>query len=126
MSSRDSSNSIDAQLQDLRSRISDLGHEIDARKTKTAAALGAAVFLLLLSVGCFYDLATGKNSVWATVGVTREMLVWLAIGLAAAAVLMLAVAFISSRHRNEGLPEKLGQLEQEYAELLDRKSGVSG
>ena len=32
--------SLDAQLNDLRSGISDLGYQIDSYKTKTAAALG--------------------------------------------------------------------------------------
>src|SRR5438876_1092041 len=40
---------LDTQLEEMRSDISDLGYQVDSYKTKTAAALGGGVFLLLLA-----------------------------------------------------------------------------
>src|SRR5215468_1205453 len=73
MPDSDNSESIDVQLRNLRSNISDLGYEVDSFKAKTAAALGLGVFLLLLSAGAAYDLISAKQLVWQLLGVSREV-----------------------------------------------------
>jgi len=117
----DTVGSIDGQLNDLRSRISELGQQVDTYKTKTAAALGAGVFLLLLAVGASYDLVSGKNSVWLVRGVTRETLLWIASALGLSALLLLAFGLVRSRRRDRGLDTRLEQMEQEYADLIERR-----
>ncbi|HXU37089.1 MAG TPA: hypothetical protein VN937_12065 [Blastocatellia bacterium] len=119
MSRLESAESIDAQLTNLRSSISDLAHQIDVYKTKTGAALGGGVFLLLLAAGASYDLIVGKSAAWSMIGMTRETLIWIATGLVVAAILLLAIGLLRTKHRDPSLDIKLDQMEQEYAELLE-------
>lgn len=116
---------FDAQLKNLRSSISDLGHQVDSYKTKSAAALGGGVFLLLLAVGAAYDLVARKSGAWGTLGVARETLVWIACGLGGGAIVLLLFAFVRVRRRDSNLDARLDQLEQEYAELLDRRDAIA-
>lgn len=118
--------SIDGQLKNLRSSISDLGHQIDSYKTKSAAAAGAGVFLLLLAVLATYDLLTGKSRVWQVQGLSDETLVWIAITLGTAAIILLAYAFLRTRRRDRSLDAKLDLMEQEYAELIEQRSRLLG
>jgi len=121
MRPRDSGLSTDAELRTLRESISDIGHQIDSYKTKMAAALAGGVFALLLAAGAFYDLAVGKSRVWLLVGITRENLVWIAIALALVSFTLLGFGLLLLARRDRGLHEKLDQMEQEYADLLERK-----
>jgi hypothetical protein len=121
MSDPDTGNSIDAQLSNLRSGISDLGYEIDAYKTRTAAALGAGVFLLLLGAGAAYDLVTGKVGMWSRLGVTHDALIWITIGLGGSATLLLVVGFRRARRADVAVRARLEQMELEYAELLEHR-----
>jgi hypothetical protein len=121
MVSRETGPPTDAELQNLRSKISDLGSKIDARKTKTAGALGGGVFALLLAAGAAYDLIAGKSGVWLTLGITRESLIWAVCVLGAASFLMLSVGIVLIRTRDRGLSETLEELEQEYAALIESK-----
>ena len=123
MSDPDTGKSLDAQLKNLRSGILDLGYEIDAYKTRTAAALGAGVFLLLLGAGAAYDLVASKVGMWSTLGVTREELIWITIGLGGAATILLASGFRRARGPDVSLRARLEQMELEYAELLEKKNG---
>jgi len=116
---------LDEQLRNLRSNISDLGHQIDSRKTGTAAALGLGVFLLLLAAGAAYDLSSSRTVSWLSLGITHENLVWLAWGLGVGSVLLLLFAAARIRRRDQNLEAELDQMEQEYAELLDRKKMLS-
>lgn len=122
MSRPDTVESTDAQLRDLRSRISDLGHQVDSYQTKTAAALGGGVFLLLLAVGAAYDLLVGQSGVWSMLGVSRHALVWIANGLGGCSISLLVFALARRRRRDASLDSRLNQLEQEYAELLERRN----
>lgn len=115
--------SLDAQLNDLRSGISDLGYQIDSYKTKTAAALGAGVFLLFLAALAAYDLIAGRRGVWLTVGITGDELTWLASGLGVAATIFLMVGFRRLRQADTGIRARLDSMEREYAELVERREG---
>jgi hypothetical protein len=116
---------LDAQLSDLRSAISDLGYQIDSYKTKTAAALGAGVFLLFLAALAAYDLIAGKRGVWLMVGITGDELTWLASGLGVAATFFLMVGFRRLRQTDSGIRARLDSMEREYAELVERRDGAT-
>jgi hypothetical protein len=111
----------DAQLAELRSSINDLGHQVDSYKTKTAAALGGGVFLLLLAAGAAYDLVARKSASWLMLGVTRETLAWMAYGFGTCAVILVFLALVRIKRRNINLDVRLDQMEQEYAEMIERK-----
>ncbi len=112
---------LDTQLEKMRSRISDLGYQVDSYKTKTAAALGGGVFLLLLAAGAAYDLVAGKVGMWLTLGATRETLVWITSGLGAGATILLVFGFRRVRRSEISTKARLEQMEQEYADLLERR-----
>src|SRR5262245_29207882 len=95
----DTVESIDAELIRLRSSISDLSYQVDSNKTKTAAALGSGVFLLLLAALAVYDLFLSKTGVWFTKGVSRNVLAWVAVGLAVASLSLLALGLTRARQR---------------------------
>jgi hypothetical protein len=112
---------LEAQLKKMRSSISDLGYQVDSYKTKTAAALGGGVFLLLLAAGAVYDLVAGKVGMWLTLGATRETLVWITSGLGAGATILLVFGFRRVQRSEISAKARLEELEQEYADLLERR-----
>ena len=119
-------NSTEADLKKLRSSISDLAHQIDTYKTKTAAAIGGGLFLLLLAAGATYDVIARKSGVWLEHGVTRETLVWIAIALGGGAIILLAAGFVRAKRRDVELDQRLERMEKEYAELLERADREAG
>ena len=121
MSDSDEHETLDSRLKNLRSGISDLAYQIDTYRSKTAAALGAGVFLSFLATLAAYDLVTGKGGVWLALGITRETLVWLARGVGVTAVILLMVGFRRVRLTDAGVRERLDLMEREYSELLERK-----
>src|SRR5262249_55002694 len=116
----DRGNAIDAELQKLRSDISDLGYEIDAYKTKTAASLGGGVFLMLLAAGAGYDLFTSNGGVWLSVGLDHQQLVWLSGAIALIALILLVIGFVRLKYRDHEAQSRLDQMERQYAELVER------
>ena len=112
---------IDAQLKSLRSTISDLGYQVDTYKTKTAAALGAGVFLLLLAVGSAYDLILRGGGVWLMFGLNRATLIWITGGLGSGATILLLLGLRRLKRSDTGVRARLDQMEQQYAELVERK-----
>lgn len=112
------------RARDLRARISDVAQEIDAHKAKTGAAMGGAVFLLLLAFGAGYDLVSGKIHLWSTFGFTRSTLQWLAAALAASSLLLFGLAALSERRRDRDKEALLDDLEQELAELLEHQEMI--
>jgi hypothetical protein len=109
----------DAELQSLRSQISDLGYQIDSYKTKKAAAFGLGVFLLLLAIGAVYDLVTGHSGVWMTLGISRDSLTWIAGGLGVVSLALLGFGAGLVMRRDKSLPARLEEMESEYAELVE-------
>jgi len=124
MSDPDRTESIDAQLSSLRSSISDLGYQVDSSKTKTAAALGLGVFLLLLAGGAAYDLIAGKRGVWLMLGVTREALIWIAAALGCTGIILMIFGFRRVSRPDLRAKAKLEQMEQEYADLVERRNAA--
>ena len=113
----ESRDAVDKRLLELRGRISDLGFETDAEKAGAAGMMGVGVFLLLLAALAAYDLLTGKAGVWASLGITRDTLSWMAYGFSAVALLLIGLA-LKRRLRPDGArAAELTKLEEEYATL---------
>ena len=100
----------DARLKTLRSNISDLAYQVDSHKTRTAAALGAGVFLLLLAAGMFYDVVSGKSGIWLTIGIDHGALIWVAIAFGAIATVLLLIGFVLSKRRDVELDHRLERI----------------
>jgi len=120
----DNVHSLNDQLNELRSSISDLGYQVDAYKTKTAAALGAGVFVLSLAALGAYDLVASNGGVWLNLGLSRENVVWISSALGAGAAILLILGFLRVRASDNGVRAKLERMEREYAELLERRDGA--
>lgn len=116
---------IDQRLNETRSRIRDLGHEIDARKAAVARSLGGAVFLLMLSAGAAYDLVTNNAALSIGLGVMRETLLRIALCCGLGGLALLALAIVRSRFSDKSLDAELEELEHAYADLLDSKDSTS-
>jgi hypothetical protein len=119
------SDSLDAQLKNLRSSISDLGYEVDSYQTRPAAALGAGVFLLFLAAGAAYDLVAGRGGVWSFLGVSRQTLTWIAGAVGAVAVILLAIGLRRVKLSDSGRRARLDLMEREYSELLERMNSAA-
>jgi len=107
------------RLIELRGRISDIGYEIDSAKAVSGMLMGGGVFLLLLGLLAAYDLFNGKAGIYAPLGITREMLKWIALGgggLGAVAILKAVL----SRGRDRAHEVELAELTEEYARLKER------
>lgn len=112
-------------MKETRSRISDLGFEIDARKAAVARSMGGAVFLLILGAGAAYDVVTHNAVLSIVMGVTRETLVRVAFGCGLGGLALLAHAIVRSRFSDRSRDAELVELEHAYADLLDRKDSTS-
>lgn len=117
--------SIDDQLKHLRSSISDLGYQVDSSKTTTAAALGAGVFLLLLAAVVIYDLLVNNGGVWLELGVTRYALTLTVGALAGIATILLTLGIHRIRRSDLTAKARLEQMENEYADLVERRDSTS-
>src|SRR6266498_3658423 len=100
------------QLVEVRGRISDMAYEIDADKAGIGLLMGGGVFLLLLGGLAVYDLLNGKTGIYQPLGITRDMLTWIAWGcggLGTAAILWA----VRRRHRRDRAREtELARLEE--------------
>lgn len=124
MPDSDNCESVDAQLRNLRSSISDLGYEVDSFKAKTAAALGLGVFLLLLSAGAAYDLISSKQLVWQLLGISREALTWITAIAGSVAIGLLLYGLLLTKGADSDARTRLEQMEEEYAELVERQNSL--
>jgi hypothetical protein len=111
---------------DLRSRINDLGWELDRERASVAASMGGGVFLALLSALAAYDLYSGNAGLWSAVGVTSDLLKWVAVLLGAAGLALIARGIAARRHGKSGRQSLLEDLERQYAELLEYKESIDG
>lgn len=115
----------DQRLNETRSRISDLGHEIDARKAAVARSMGGAAFLLMIAGGATYDLVTHNSALSIALGVTGETLLRIALCCGLAGIALLAHAIVRSRFRDRSRDAELADLEEAYADLQERKGSTS-
>ena len=107
---------------ELRGRISDLGYEADAGKATNGLMMGGGVFVLLLGLLAAYDWLNGRTGIYAPLGITRDVLQWIAwggIGLGAAAILR---TVIRHQRRDRSREAELAALEEEYARLNERRA----
>ena len=117
--SEEPSESVQERRRELKSRIEELGGRVDSYKARTAAAMGAGVFILLIAGGAVYDHFTKNRSVWGTLGVSRDGLSWVAGGLVLAGASLLAIGVFRGRRRDTVPNSKLAELENELAELRE-------
>jgi hypothetical protein len=120
----DQPDELEKRLVEVRGRISDMGYEIDAGKAMAGYMMGGGVFLLLLGVLAAYDLLNGKAGIYQPLGITREMLKWIAWGcggIGATAILQTLVR--RPRHRSREI--ELAGFEEEYARLKERQEALS-
>ena len=112
---------LDARLSELRMLISDAGQKIDEYKAVTGAAMGGGVFLGLLAALAGYDLFSGKDGIWQTIGLSHSMLTFLAFGFGTVSVGLLVAGFLRQRSSARLRESTLAELETELARLLERK-----
>jgi hypothetical protein len=124
--SANNTGTIDDRMKGLRSRISDLGSEVDQDRAGIAASMGGGVFLLLLAAGAAYDLWTGKAGVWAGIGISRDTLLWVAIIMGAVSLVLIARAILRKRRGQSPREKELEELERQYADLLEQKRLLEG
>jgi len=103
----------------LKSDISTLGGEVDSYKAKTAGAMGAAVFLLLLAGGGTYDLVTGNNSIRSAIGISFTVYEALVIAFGAVGFLLLLTGLVREMRRDREREIRLEEMEQELARRQD-------
>jgi hypothetical protein len=114
-------NPTERRATELRAAISDLGHELDARRTKKAAAMGGGVFLGLLAVIAANDLTHGKAGLWLAIGISDSQLMILAIVFGIAALLLLGYGIRQQLQRDHSREQELEALMQELEDLLARQ-----
>ncbi|MBI3653701.1 MAG: hypothetical protein HY231_21935 [Acidobacteria bacterium] len=112
---------IDHRVRELRAAIGDLAMAVDTHKTKVAGGVGGGVFLFMLAGLATYDLVNGKAGLWLSLGITRDLLLWLAMGLGLAALVAFAYALRLEKNRDHERDEKLQAMEQELQRLLHRQ-----
>jgi hypothetical protein len=117
--------SIEKRINELHLLIKDSGGQADLYKAKTAGALGGGVFTLMLALGAAYDLATGNSSVQIGLGVSKNMFIAITIALAVSSLALFALAAMRERRRNSEQTANLEELEEELAQLLDKKKSLT-
>ena len=116
---------LEKRLVELRGRISDLGYEADAGKAVDGLTMGGGVFVLMLGLLAAYDLLNGRTGIYAPLGITRDLLQWIAwggIGLGALAILR---TVMRRRRRDRSREIELAALEEEYARLNEGRAAQS-
>jgi hypothetical protein len=117
--------SIDHHVRDLRAHVRDVGDEVDAYKAKTAAAMGGAVFCMLLSLGGLYDIVTGNASIRTAVGVSRETFYGLVGALGTLSITLFLIALVRERRRDLQRESRLAEVEQELCDLQEEHTSAT-
>jgi len=108
----------------LRNSIRELGDQVDSYQAKTAGALGAGVFFLLLALGGAYDVINHNTSISSAIGVTQAVFRWVVIVLGAAGGALMLLGLLRRCRRDRDLENRLGGMEHDLARLesgADRK-----
>lgn len=115
---------LDKQIVELRGRISDLGFEMDAGKAVGGLMMGGGVFLLLLGGLGVYDLLNGKAGIYQPLGITRDLLQWIAWGCCGLGVAAIVQTLMRRRRRDHSRETELARLEEEYDRLKQRQEST--
>ena len=121
----DQSGELEKHMVEVRGRISDMGYEIDASKAMAGYMMGGGVFLLLLGLLAAYDLLNGKAGIYQPLGITRDMLKWIAWGCGGIGVAAILQTVMRRRLRDRSREIELAGLEEEYARLKERQAMLS-
>ena len=121
----DQSGELEKHMVEVRGRISDMGYEIDASKAVAGYMMGGGVFLLLLGLLAAYDLLSGKAGIYQPLGITRDMLKWIAWGCGGIGVAAILQTVMRRRLRDRSREIELAGLEEEYARLKERQEMLS-
>jgi hypothetical protein len=121
----DQSGELEKHIVEVRGRISDIGYEIDAGKAMAGYMMGGGVFLLLLALLAAYDLLNGKAGIYQPLGITRDMLKWIAWGCGGIGVAAILQTVMRRRLRDRSRETELAELEEEYARLKERQEMLS-
>ena len=113
---------VESAVAALKSEIRTLGDQVDSYKARTAGAFGAAVFLLLLAGGGFYDLMTHNNSIRSAIGISLEIFQGVVVVLGALGLFLATAGLLRHLRRDLELERRLERLEHELADHLDRLS----
>jgi hypothetical protein len=119
------SGELEKQMTELRGRISDIGYEIDTSKAMAGYMMGGGVFLLLLAGLAAYDLLNGKAGIYQPLGITRDMLKWIAWGCTGSGVAAILQTVMHRRRRDRARENELAGLEEDYARLKERHERLS-
>jgi hypothetical protein len=120
-SARPALTTTEKRVADLRSAIGDLAMEVDAHKAKIAGCVGGGVFLFMLAALAAYDLLKGNSGLWLAVGVTKDLLGWVASGLGLLALAAFAYALRLEKGRDTRRENRMQELELELEQLLNHK-----
>jgi hypothetical protein len=103
----------------LRNDIRDLGDQIDSYKARTAGAIGAGVFLLLLALGGAHDLISHNTSISGAIGITQADFKWIVIAFGAGGVGLMLLGLFRQWRRDRGREILLATMQRELARLED-------
>lgn len=121
----DQSGELEKHIVEVRGRISDIGYEIDAGKAMAGYMMGGGVFLLLLGLLAAYDLLNGKAGIYQPLGITRDMLKWIAWGCGGIGAAAILQTVMRRRVRDRSRETEIAELEEEYARLKERQEMLS-
>ncbi|MEN3333179.1 MAG: hypothetical protein V7641_2544 [Blastocatellia bacterium] len=116
---------LEKRMVEVRGLISDMGYEIDAGKAMAGYMMGGGVFLLLLGTLAAYDLLNGKAGIYQPLGITREMLRWIAWGCGGIGTAAILQTLMRRRRRDRTREIELARLEEEYSRLKERQEMLS-
>jgi len=104
-------------IKTLRSDIRDLGDEVDAYQAKTALAMGAGVFLLLLGLGGLYDLINHNTSVRGALGISQVTFTFVVIVLSGTGAVLMLLGLFRRWRRDLERESRLVRMQEELARL---------
>jgi hypothetical protein len=101
----------------LRNEIRDLGELVDSYNAKTAGAMGAGVFLLLLALGGAYDLINHNTSISRAIGISQAGFWWLVTALGIGGSTLVLLGSVRRWRGDRDRESRLAEMEQELAQL---------
>jgi hypothetical protein len=106
-------------IRTLRNDIRDLGDQIDSYKARTAGAIGAGVFLLLLALGGAHDLVSHNTSISSAIGITQAGFKWIVIAFGGGGAMLMLLGLFRQWRRDRERELQLASMQRELARLED-------